>query len=141
MDLYLQLDKVEHDLTDVNFTLSFHKARERTPDNRDQFTDLEVTLLYDCWEYKDGSAKEKLSPETEKIFGCLVEALASGDQKAKHFTGHAVASLDEWREVCIKHGLIDPAKPDSARTLFNRHKLALITKNWIVCSENSVWIP
>jgi hypothetical protein len=57
---------------------------------------------------------------------------ASAESPIKHISGYPAASLDEWRAECVACGLIDPElKRDSARTLFSKNKLQLITANWI----------
>jgi hypothetical protein len=37
-------------------------------------------------------------------------------------------------------GLIDLAKPDSARTLFNKHRRELIAANRIACEGDWTWL-
>ena len=111
MDSYIQLDKIERPDTDVSFLLNFRKARERTPDNREQFDDTRVTLVNDRWSYEvaSGSRKTKLWPETEKFFECLT-LVANADPVAKKFTGRPTASIESWREMCFKSGLLDRDK-------------------------------
>lgn len=141
MDCYVQLDEIERPDTDVSFLLSFRKARERTPENREQFVDTRVALSYGEWTYESdaGSRKGKLSPEGEKFFECLV--IVTADSKAKRVSGEPTATIESWRQMCVKSGLLDPeSKPGGSRSLFSRHRRDLIARNWIACNETSVWV-
>ena len=142
MDSYIQLDKIERPDTDVSFLLNFRKARERTPINRDQFVDTRVALVNERWTYESaaGSRKGKLSPECEKFFECL-RIVADANKVANRFIGRPTASLESWRQTCVENGLLDPdKKPGVSRALFSRHRLSLITRNWIACDETTAWI-
>ena len=61
MDTYAQLDRLEGG--DINFLLTFRKARERNPTNREQFADMQIGLVDDQWVHQsaEGSRKTKLS--------------------------------------------------------------------------------
>ena len=54
--------------------------------------------------------------------------------------GWPSASLEKWRAQCFAMGLIEQDKAHTARTLFARHKLRLITANWIQCNQELAWI-
>ena len=49
LDTVIVLEAAERPDTDIAFNLQFRKARERTPENRDDFADAIVTLERDCW--------------------------------------------------------------------------------------------
>jgi hypothetical protein len=139
MDTYMQLDKTEDENTDVSFTLSFRKARDRTPENRSQFAVTDIQLLFNKWEYQAGIKKEKLSPVGDKFFKALNAATKFADIKSA--LGFPMTTIEKWKEHCVTVGLIDPAgNPHNARTLFARHKLELITRNWIGCDETTAWV-
>lgn len=54
--------------------------------------------------------------------------------------GKPATTLDQWREECVKLGLIDPkAKPDSARATLSKHKRELIAANLIAANETMAW--
>jgi len=53
MDVVIHLTKVERANTDVSFNLEFRKARERRPDNREDFQPVNIVLVNDRW---DGDA-------------------------------------------------------------------------------------
>lgn len=140
MDTYIQLMKEENDYTDVSFTLTFRKARERMPSNRDQFADTKVSLIHDEWTWEGTKRREKLSPLGQKFFDALMGAtIVNGNVVLSDdcpFT-----SLEKWQKKCLDNGLIDPqSKPAAARALFSKYKMELITKNWIKCDATSVWV-
>jgi len=144
MDSYIHLDKIERPDTDVSFLLNFRKARDRTPDNREQFVDTRIALVGDQWTYETaaGSRKGKLSPECAKFLECL-EIVAKADKVASRFTGHPTATIERWRAMCVESGLLDPGeggKTPGARSLFSRHRRDLISKNWIACDETTAWL-
>ena len=64
LDVVMHLDKVDHAETDVAFTLSFPKARERGPRNREDFDKVKLALVADQWtrELALGGKAEKVSP-------------------------------------------------------------------------------
>ena len=133
MDNVIHLDKVERADTDVSFLLKFTKARERTPETRNDFVDATIALANDQWRWEipTGGRQGKLTPMGAKFYDCLCKATeASGRQ----FNGKPAASFDEWRKVCRSYALIDGDKPDSSRTLFSKYRRELMEKNWIACN-------
>ena len=140
MDTYIQLLKEENDYTDVSFTLTFRKARERMPTNRDQFADTKVSLIHDEWTWEGTKKREKLSPLCQKFFDALMLAtIVNGNVVLSD--DYPFTSLEKWQKKCIDNGLIDPAsKPAVARGLFSKYKMELITKNWIKCDAVSAWV-
>jgi hypothetical protein len=140
MDVYVQFEKIEHPETGVSFLLQFRKARERDGDNYLQFEDTKVVLAHNEWSgtSSSGNRKQKLSPAGEKFFDAL--CVAAGNSPLSN-DQVSVATFDAWREECVKRGLLNPEeKPRSARTLFDRHKLELITRNWISCTATQATI-
>jgi hypothetical protein len=141
MDTVIIGEKAERADTDVSFQITFTKARERTPANRAAFADAKIALVNDQWTSDLASAgiKQKhVPPQAMKFFNALVNATIGSDTK-KMFD-RPTAALDEWRAECIKIGLLDKnQKPESARALLSKNKLALISANWIACNETTAW--
>jgi len=78
LDLVLHMTEVKRDDSDVSFTLSFPKARERTPDNRNDFTEVNVALVDNRWVGATATAdKEKASPLARRFFEALQTAAHS----------------------------------------------------------------
>jgi hypothetical protein len=139
LDTVLHMNGVENALTDVSFTLEFKKARERTPTTKGDFRISTVALIGDEWT-TDGAKPDRkgsASPLGVKFLDALNNVLA-GDEVAVAF-GHRATTMDAWRAECQRLGLIDDAKPDSARTLFAKHRRELIASNLIACNGQTVW--
>jgi hypothetical protein len=70
--MVMHLTKVERTDTDVAFTLSFLKARERTPSNREDFVEVDITLINDQWIADTViSRKKEASPLARKLLEAL----------------------------------------------------------------------
>jgi hypothetical protein len=56
------------------------------------------------------------------------------------FQSWKAVNSDAWKGECVTRGLLDPAKPDSMRTLFNKHKRDLIAAGYVTCNGEKVWL-
>ena len=102
---------------------------------------VNIALVNDEWtcDKADSSKKVKLPPLTQKFLDALRDATI-GNEANKMF-GCPAASLAAWQRECEQRGLIEPtAKPNSARSLFSRHRLKLIADNWIACNDRMAWM-
>lgn len=142
MDTTIHLDAVKRNDTDVSFSLTFKKARERTPDTRRDFDDVVVALVNDGWECDAEQRQMKpapVSPTTRKALDALTDVLAGegavvlpGNRRAAH--------RDQWAKECDRLGLIDlSGKAESARTLMNRFRRDLVGARWIACEGKMQW--
>ena len=140
LDTVMHLQPLERPDTDVSFSLEFRKARERTPSTRTDFQDAKVALVHNCWEC-DLAETERTghaSPLGLKFLDALKNALA-GDAATK-CNGRRASSDEAWKAEAVTLGLLDPkAKPDSARTLFNKYRRELIGANMVACQGNLTW--
>jgi AAA domain len=138
-DNVIHLDRVERADTDVSFNLTFKKAREREPKNRAEFVDVRIALVNNQWTWQpaSGGKQGKIEPQAQKFYEALCFATANSGRQQY---GCPAATIDHWRTVCQNRGLIDrDAKPNSARSLFSKNKIELISKNWIACDEELAW--
>jgi hypothetical protein len=139
MDTTLFLEEVKRDDTDVSFGLEFRKARERTPANRADFADITVALVDNEWTYSGAQTAPTAKPPTgadkkflEAFFNC--PTLTHSDRQC--------VPMEAWRNECVRMRLIDPdARPDSARSLFSRHRKNLVVSNLIACDGDFAWKP
>jgi hypothetical protein len=140
MDTVLHLEQVSRMETDVSFQLNFRKARERTPATRADFADVRIALVNDQWEGDQASASRKgeVRPLSCKFFEALRDATI-GNEANKMF-GYPAASFVDWQAECVKRGLLERGKPDSVRSMFSKHKLDLISANWIACNDTMAWV-
>ena len=128
---------------DVAFQLTFTKARDRTVDNREDFEDALIKLT----RHGDGTEKwssetathvqplKKLQPMAQKFLDLLTESIANNNLK---LDGYPATDLDGWRIHCIKRGLLDKDKPDSARTLFSKYRRELLAAERILVDGEMV---
>ena len=140
MDIVLQFDAVERPETDVSFNLHFAKKRECEPATRDDFRDVKIALVNNQWTWgavSDVAQRDINSDITRKFYEALCHATA---HSGRQVNGNPAATIEEWKVQCERMGLIDTqAKAHSARTLLARHRLALVTANWIASDETTAW--
>jgi hypothetical protein len=136
MDTTIFLERVERLDTDVSFALTFDKARERTPETRADFADLQIALVDDVWTYSGATVTTKRNPSPtgqkflEAFFNCVT---------VMH-NGRGCVTNEAWRAECVRLGLIDRgAKPDVARALFSRHRRELVACNLVACDDDWSW--
>ena len=67
MDTVLHLERVKRDDTDVSFRITFTKARERTPETRDDFRDVHVALVDNTWTVAGGVDRESVAGPSPRI--------------------------------------------------------------------------
>jgi hypothetical protein len=140
MDNVLHFEKVERTETDVSFKLTFVKAREREPATRNDFRDVKITLTNNVWtwEAQSGVGPAPITAAvTLKFYEALCLATAASDRQVN---GCPAATVEEWKAQCEGMGLIDTqAKPHAARTLLSRHRVLLVSANWIACNDTMAW--
>jgi hypothetical protein len=142
MDTVAHLDAVKRDDTDVSFSMSFKKARERTPATRSDFQDVKIALVNDCWECDLGTALRpgNIQPRIAKALEALLNVLAS-DQVTMLPAGRRAAHREHWAIECNARGLIDmTGKAVSARTLMNTFRRELVAANRIACEGDFQWL-
>ena len=82
MDTCILMKRVDTDSDDLTFSLEFTKARERTPENREEFEDVTITLQSDRWELDKGvsSKMKKVPASVQTAFAMLNKAI---DRRAR----------------------------------------------------------
>jgi hypothetical protein len=139
MDTVLQATEAKRDDTDVSFGLEFSKARERRPDTRRDFDKATVALVNDEWmSSATVEAPRPPSPAAKKFYDALVDAFVSGPTTT--FDRWKAVTLDQWRSVCERMGLLEKDRGNGARALFSKYKRELITCNLIACNDEAVWM-
>lgn len=138
LDTVIHLERVERADTDVSFRLGFRKARERTPDNRDDFQEVTVALVNDEWMHEGGSKSTKtgpISPMARKFLDALSNVVTTTT-----FQGWKAVTTKAWQSECVVLGLIDKDdKPASARALFSRYRRELIAARYVACNGDLTW--
>ena len=79
MDVVILMERVEFPGADLAFSIRFTKARERTPDNRDDFEPVTMNLQNDEWTFtRTPTPKTPLSPTFLAMFNILQAAGPAG---------------------------------------------------------------
>ena len=140
MDTTAKFEAVERFDTDVSFRLTFDKARERTPANRDEFEPINVALVADKWTYTTANRRAgNVSPVGQKYYEQLKVVLDGPTAVMRH--GQKRAPLKDWLQRAITIGLIDGgAKDNNRRARFSHYKLELIAANMVACDEDLAWV-
>jgi hypothetical protein len=144
MDVVIHLTKVERADTDVSFKLEFRKARERRPDNRADFQEVEISLVNDQWACDAASRASpiKVSPLAMKFLEALQNVVAGGEQpKSRRLHGcHAVHS-DDWKAECGLLALLDrKGQKNIQRAKFSKYRSEQVAANKIACEAEYTWI-
>ncbi|MET4207714.1 AAA family ATPase [Bradyrhizobium sp. LA2.1] len=145
MDVVIHLTKIERPDTDVSFKLEFRKARERRPDNREDFQTVSIFLVEDRWhgDAPSGSQRVKqISPMAVKYFEALQNAVGGGElPKSKRLHGLHAVHRDDWKSECELLGLLDPrGAPNSQRAKFSKYRAELVAANVVACEGDHTWI-
>jgi hypothetical protein len=78
LDTVVHLTRATRPETDVSFDLEFRKARERTPETRQEFADRQVRLVMDQWVHEASSKVVGLKPNAQTMFQILAAAGPDG---------------------------------------------------------------
>jgi hypothetical protein len=134
MDNHLHFTKAEGQ-SDICFDLVFKKHRDRTPETRADFADMQVSLQDGQWVWStpEGGHREELGPTQRKFYDALCFATS---QSGQQMNGHPAATQEAWRIACINRGLFDPAHQQTA---FATNRRRLIEADWVVCDLTMAW--
>jgi hypothetical protein len=78
LDTVVHLTRATRPETDVSFDLEFRKARERTPETRQEFAERQVRLVMDQWVHEASSKVNGLAPQEQIMFQILAAAGPDG---------------------------------------------------------------
>jgi hypothetical protein len=147
MDTSILMERVTG-ATDLSFTLKFTKARERTPDNRDDFADVTVILRGDKWDTGKAAPKSKREPSAsvKVALDHLKRALAD-DGKPAPASNHIPANVQcvtvsLWERYCetgqVK--ITESDKPDAFRMAFKRAADRLQGDGFVGVWDELAWL-
>ena len=138
MDVVGHLEKLDRPNTDVAFQFRFTKARDRTPENRSEFADVNIMLIDEKWEWKPAQQTQtklkNISATAAKFLEVLSETISNGEMK---LDGYPATYLDYWQRRCTKRGLLDGGKPASSGACSRNTKRS----SWSPkeCSSMATW--
>jgi hypothetical protein len=127
LDLVMLLQPVKRNDTDVSFKLTFPKARDRTPDNRADFAEVNIALVNDGWDSSEAPAEQKqkktkrLSARASLVKDSLANLLCDVDGSSEKppfsVPGNAKAVKREaLRKQCYRAGFCADLETENART-------------------------
>jgi hypothetical protein len=113
MDVVGMMERVKETTDDIAFTLSFTKARERTPENRADFEPVTMALRGSEWTYSE--AKDQKTRPLSNSQKLALDALASlvakhGDKLPPEWglpAGLLAIPLFTFRTELISRGIVD----------------------------------
>jgi RecA-family ATPase len=144
MDTVALMERLKDSDGELAFSLKFTKARERTPDNREDFEPVTMRLVEDQWVKGDAiSAKQaKLTDRYRNALSALTSIVAERGEKLPPAWGlqpelRAVtldATKAEWK---ARNVIKSDDKND--RTTFNRLVDALVSRGFAAMREGRIW--
>jgi hypothetical protein len=143
LDSAILLERVERPELDIAFTLSFTKARERTPENRLDFEPALIMLSNDHWSSERGNVTINARTAKDRALEVLGDTLARhGKVPAPdtHIPPDVPCVTEKlWRDSCEK-GCISEGSSDAARMAFSRAAKKLLSRGVIGKWGDWVWI-
>jgi hypothetical protein len=139
LDTVMLMEKTERLDVDISFNLTFTKARERSPTNRDDFQPVMITLTDDKWESTGAVIRRTApSPLGLKFYQALLNALAVPDA-TERFSGRPATTKIRWRREAMLLGLVDEEFTRSDRSLLDKYQRELIACDMIGCNNDLIW--
>ena len=124
MDVVILMERVELPGADLAFSIKFTKAREKSPENRDDFEPVTMSLQNDEWTFtRTPTPKKPLSPTFLAMFNILQAA------------GPAGLTTAEWNEKCRKVDIGTSRRADLVNgkaDLKNRKMIHEYADRWFV---------
>jgi hypothetical protein len=146
MDTCIHLDSVKRTDTDISFKLTFKKARQRTPETRDDFQDITVALVDDVWEHDaivTEVPKAKVKGQAKVALGFLMNAINEcGAPPPERFqlpkSVSRVVTIAQWRDECQRRNLAG-GEGDAFRKAFDRSADRLQELRLVAMLEGYAW--
>jgi hypothetical protein len=143
LDTVMLMERVEQPDADIAFHIRFTKARERAPDNRQDFDNAIVRLAADAWESERGGHITKWTGK-DRALELLVDAVAREGTippACEHIPPRPPCVTDDlWRRYVEAGTITDQLKPNSFRRTFQRDAARLIEAGQVGRRKPWVWI-
>jgi hypothetical protein len=122
LDTVMMLERIPNAEDMLTFTLKFTKARERTPENKDDFETGTITLVNDVWTFTPGVRQNKgLGTNQRLMYGILKDAMPGG------------LTLEEWNKRAEAEGLeVKTRRSEAKRDLQDRKLVHECQGTWYV---------
>jgi hypothetical protein len=150
LDTVTLLERLERPDADIAFTLSFTKARERSPMNRSDFETVAIALAGDEWQGEETTlpdrakgSKKPPSPLAIKFHAALLDACIATGKPRPESANRPSVTANDWKAECVRLGLIDRdasgGLPKKEQSLFNKYRRELLTFEWIAMNGDHAW--
>lgn len=138
---------------DLAMKITFTKARQRTPDTRDDFEPVDIRLIADQWQSTAASRQRKPPKNSNVAVAALREAVEAVGEKVPGMagvpSGTSGVKLNTWRGYFYKHVPVDAEDnqnaeevkraKDTRKTQFRRCRDALQEAGAIGCVADWYW--
>jgi hypothetical protein len=149
MDTCIMMKRVDSESDDLMFTIEFTKARERRPDNRDEFRTATIRLRDDKWEIVEGV----LGPKTKgqalsdaakialKMLRRASDQVGEAPPASNHIPHNArVVRESLWRKYCYDGGITISDEQEAKKKAFQRACESLLSRELIGKWQEYVWL-
>jgi hypothetical protein len=144
LDTVALMEKVERPDADIAFSLSFPKARERSPDNRADFKAAIITLTGDEWVSERGNIRRGgKRPARERVLEILIDTISRHGEvpPANPYIPPETPCVSEdlWRRSC-EAGSISEGNDEATSKAIRRAQKALLDAGRIGMHKPWVWV-
>ncbi len=140
LDVVMIAEKADDPAADIAMKLSFTKARQRRPENRDDYEPVVLRLKDDAWTSESAAVEHKLKQEDHAL-QLLQRAIdEEGKQSPGLPAGVRGVGTDLWKKYCETFDLTTSDKPGSLDKAFERARKALLKNKKISSKQRIVWI-
>jgi hypothetical protein len=118
LDAVIVAEAIERADTDIAFSVQFTKARERTPENRQDFANIVIRLAQDRWTFETADAAGpvgKLSPVCREWHRALLNALIVSAVPGR-------TTRTAWFAEAVRVGIADALHPDDTHSMKERKR-------------------
>ncbi len=144
MDTVGIMERVKDADVDLTFSLRFSKARERTPDNRDDFEPVTMSLRDDKWVQGEAITTKRIGGATKTALDLLRRTVIDAGEKppaSNHIPPDICAvRADLWRQYCYKGTISEADTPESQQKAFRRAQQKLQELGKIGVWDEWVWL-
>jgi hypothetical protein len=152
LDTVIRAEPVKREDTDVSLKVTFEKARERTPRNREDFADITVALVNELWIWdaavqasKEADAAKVRVPKAASIGKrALAEAIDAlgAVPPASNYVPPNVKTVDveQWRKYAYARGISDGTTDRAKQKAFKQAYDYLLAQQEAAAWQGQVWI-
>jgi hypothetical protein len=143
LDTVMLLERVERPECDIAFRLAFHKARERSLENRSDFEATVITLTDDTWASERGEHVRTIRTARDRMLELLQEAInreGTIPPASEHVPSNILCVTEDLWRACCEKGCISQGSPDAFRMAFKRNAGKLIESGIVGKWDSWCWI-